>query len=124
TFAGPMPGYVEQVYLMRPLADKDGRVHVLVHNAKADRGMVMTYAKKELPYLTLWKNTGADADGYVIGIEPGSSFPNMRKVERAAGRVPKLDGGASHTMRMEFSLLNARLWVDNAVAQIEETQKQ
>ena len=66
--------------------------------------MLLNYAKKELPYLTLWKNTGADEDGYVIGIEPGVSFPNPRKVERQAGRVPTLAGGASHTMRMDFTL--------------------
>src|SRR5262249_37803204 len=86
TFAGPAPGYVEQVYLMRPLADKGGRVNVLLHNPKGDQGVLLQYAKKELPYLTLWKNTGNDDDGYVIGIEPGVSFPNMRKVERDAKR--------------------------------------
>lgn len=123
TFAGPKSGYVEQVYLMHPLDDDEGNVKVLLHNAKGNRGVMMSYAKKQLPYLTLWKNTGADEDGYVIGIEPGVSFPNSRKIERAAGRVPKLDGGASHTMRMELSLLDARLWVDGAIGQIEDIQK-
>jgi hypothetical protein len=123
TFAGPKPGYVEQVYLMRPLDDDEGNVKVLLHNAKGNRGVTLKYAKKELPYLTLWKNTGADDDGYVIGIEPGVSFPNARKIERQAGRVPKLAGGASHTMRMDFTLLDAKLWVDQAASQIEALQK-
>jgi hypothetical protein len=123
TFAGPKSGYVEQVYLMRPRDDDEGNVKVLLHNAKGNRGVMLKYAQKELPYLTLWKNTGADDDGYVIGIEPGVSFPNARKVERQAGRVPKLAGGASHTMRMDFTLLDAKLWVDQAVSQIEEVQK-
>jgi hypothetical protein len=123
SFAGPVPGYVEQVYLMRPLADKEGRVNALLHNPKADRAVVLTYAKKELPYLTLWKNTGHDDDGYVIGIEPGVSFPNMRKVERQAGRVPKLDGGASHTMRMEFTLIDTAKGVTQAARRVEEVQK-
>jgi hypothetical protein len=123
TFAGPKPGYVEQVYLMRPLDDDEGNVKVLLHNAKGNRGVTLKYAKKELPYLTLWKNTGADEDGYVIGIEPGVSFPNARKIERQAGRVPKLAGGASHTMRMDFTLLDAKLWVDQAASQIEALQK-
>ena len=122
-FAGPVPGYVEQVYLMHPRDDEEGNVKVLLHNAKGNRGVMLKYAKKELPYLTLWKNTGADDDGYVIGIEPGVSFPNARKIERQAGRVPKLVGGASHTMRMDFTLLDAKLWVDQAVSQIEEVQK-
>ena len=124
TFAAPKAGYVEQVYLLRPLEDDDGNVRVLLANAKGNRGVLMKYARKELPYLTLWKNTGADEDGYVIGIEPGSSFPNQRKVERKAGRVPKLAGGASHTMRMDFTLLDAKFWTDQSIDHIEEVQKQ
>jgi hypothetical protein len=123
TFAGPKAGYVEQVYLMHPLEDDKGDVKVLLHNAKGNRGVLMTYAKKQLPYLTLWKNTGADEDGYVIGIEPGVSFPNARKVERQAGRVPTLVGGASHTMRMDFTMLDAKLWIDQGVLQISDLQK-
>ncbi len=123
TFAAPKPGYVEQVYLMRPLEDDEGDVKVLLHNPQGNRGVLLKYAKKNLPYLTLWKNTGADADGYCVGIEPGVSFPNMRKVERQAGRVPTLAVGASHTMRMDFSLLDTKYWVDNAALQIAEIQK-
>lgn len=122
TFAAPTPGYVEQVYLMRPLEDKNGHVPVLLHNAKKDRGVLLTYAKKELPYLTLWKNTGADEDGYVIGIEPGVSFPNARKVERVAKRVPTLAGGASHSMTMDFTLLSTKASVENAIVRIGEVQ--
>ncbi len=123
TFAAPKPGYVEQVYLMHPLADKTDVVSVLLHDPKAERGVVMEYAKKQLPFLTLWKNTGADDDGYVIGIEPGVSFPNARKVERKAGRVPTLAGGASHTMRMDFTLLTSQTAVAQTVERIRNVQK-
>lgn len=123
SFAEPKSGYVEQVYLMRPLADANGHVNVLLRNADGDRGVALQYRKKELPYLTLWKNTGHEDDGYVIGIEPGVSFPNMRKVERAAGRVPKLAGGASHTMRMDFTLVNSKAVVDGLIGQFDEIQK-
>ena len=123
SFAGPAPGYVEQVYLMRPLADKNGRVNVLLHNPKGDRGVALQYAKKELPYLTLWKNTGHDDDGYVIGIEPGVSFPNMRKVERQAGRVPTLAGGASHRMRMDFTLVDKKSRIEQLIRQFDDIQK-
>lgn len=122
-FAAPKSGYVEQVYLMHPLADDQGLVQVLMHNPKGNRGVLMKYAKKDMPYLTLWKNTGADEDGYVIGIEPGVSFPNARKAERQAGRVPKLEGGKRHTMRMDFTLLDKKLWIDQAINQIGDLQK-
>jgi hypothetical protein len=123
TFAEPKSGYVEQVYLMHPLDDQEGKVNVLLHNPNSDRGVLLKYLKKELPYLTLWKNTGADEDGYVIGIEPASSFPNQRRIERQAGRVPKLAGGASHTMRMDFTLLDKEYKVSQAIQQINEVQK-
>jgi hypothetical protein len=98
-------------------------VNVVLHNAKVDRGVVLQYARKALPYLTLWKNTGADEDGYVIAIEPGVSFPNARRLERAAGRVPKLAGGASHTMRMDFTMLNTNASIEKSVGRIGDIQK-
>ena len=103
-FAGPVSGYVEQVYLFRPLAGKDGLTTIGLRNKAGDKASSMTYSVKELPYLTLWKNTGAEADGYVTGLEPGTNYPNHRKVERAAGRVPKLNGGASHAMALDIAI--------------------
>jgi hypothetical protein len=102
--AGPTPGIIEQAYFMHPIADKEGKAMALIHNKAQDYGMSMRWPVKQLPYLTLWKNTAAVEDGYVIGIEPGTSFPNMRKVERKAGRVPTLAGGASHTMTIDFGV--------------------
>ena len=40
---------------------------------------------EELPCFTLWKNTAAEADGYVTGLEPGTNFPNLRSFERFVG---------------------------------------
>ena len=74
TYLGPTPGYIEQVYLYRPLADAAGKTTVLLHNKAGDRAASMTYALKELPYLTMWKNTGDVRDGYVTGIEPGTNY--------------------------------------------------
>jgi hypothetical protein len=54
--------------------------------------------------LTLWKNLAAKEDGYVTGIEPGTNFPNNRRVERKFGRVPKLAPGASRTMTLDFAI--------------------
>jgi hypothetical protein len=103
-FAGPTPGYIEQVYLFQALADQEGRTTIGLVNKSGTAGTSITYAVKELPYLTLWKNTSAEADGYVTGLEPGTNYPNNRRVERAAGRVPKLAGGASHAMTLDFGI--------------------
>jgi hypothetical protein len=43
-----------------------------------------------LPCYTLWKNTTAEPDGYVTGLEPGTNFPNPRSFETQRGRVVKL----------------------------------
>ena len=122
TFRGPTPGYVEQVYLMKPLADAKGDTLVLLRNKAGDRGTSLRYSLKELPYLTLWKNTGAEEDGYVIGIEPGTNYPNRRMIERKAGRVPKLEAGGRYAMTIEYGVHVGAAEVGNVVRQIERIQ--
>ncbi len=104
-YAGPVAGFVEQVYQVRPLAGKDGRTTALLRNRAGDRGCSMAWSLKELPYFTLWKNTAAVEDGYVTGLEPGTSFPSNRKNERRHGRVPKLGPGAAWSASIEVELL-------------------
>jgi len=104
TFLGPIAGYVEQVYLLKPLADARGEALVLLRNRAGDRAASLRYSLKQLPYLTLWKNTGAEPDGYVIGIEPGTNYPNRRQVERKYGRVPKLAAGGRYEMTIDFGV--------------------
>ena len=57
-----------------------------------------------MPFSTLWKNTAAEKDGYVSGLEPGTNFPNNRRIERKFGRVPKLAAGASRRFAIDFAL--------------------
>jgi hypothetical protein len=104
SYAGPTPAFIEQVYLLRPLADRNGRTVMLLQNKQADRAASMSYSLKELPYLTLWKNTAAVNDGYVTGLEPGTNYPNHRAIERKAGRVPKLAGDGSHAMTIDYGI--------------------
>jgi hypothetical protein len=92
-YAGPTPGYGEQVYLMTLRSDKAGRTMALLHNADATAGMSIAYPTAALPCFTLWKNTIPDGDGYVTGLEPGTGYPYPRDHERRAGRVPTLKSG-------------------------------
>jgi hypothetical protein len=103
-YTGPTPGFVEQVYCLRPCADRDGRTTIMLRNAARDRAVSLSYAVKELPHLTLWKNTAAEKDGYVTGLEPGTNFPNNRRIERKLGRVPKLAAGASRSMTLNVAI--------------------
>lgn len=108
TFDGPTSGFVEQVYCIRPKADDEGTVRVLLQNARGDRGVVLSYALAQLPCFTLWKDTAALEDGYVTGIEPGTSFPGTRRLEREAGRVPVLEAGASRSFGITVDVLTSQ----------------
>lgn len=104
-YLGPTNGFIEEVYLAKPKADKDGKTRALLKNAAGSKGIAMSWSVKELPFLTLWKNTAAVADGYVTGIEPATGYPYNRKVEREAGRVPKLQPNETRSFRLDFDLL-------------------
>ncbi len=103
-YAGPRPGFIEQVYAIAPLADRSGRTLIMLQNKRADLAASLRYNTQELPYLTLWKNTAALEDGYVTGIEPGTNYPNTRRIERKHGRVPELSPGESHYMTIDFAI--------------------
>ena len=104
TFAGPTPGFVEQVYCCQLNANKEGNTKVALVNAKKDRAASIQYSVKELPHLTLWKNTASADDGYVTGIEPGTNYPYNRRLERAANRVPKIPGHGEYHVTVDFDL--------------------
>ncbi len=122
TYAGPTPGYIEQVYLITPKADAAGRTTAVLHNNAADRAASITWSVTELPYLTVWKNTSAVADGYVTGIEPGTNFPNPKPVEREAGRVPILPPGGRYRMTLEFGIHPDRQSVRKVLGRVSEIQ--
>jgi len=118
-YAGPQTGFIEQVFLIEPQADEDGRTTAILHNAAGDKAASLSWFVDELPYLTVWKNTGAIADGYVTGIEPGTNFPNPRPVEREAGRVPVLAPGSSHKVRLDFGIYSGK---ENVAAAVKAVQ--
>jgi hypothetical protein len=76
----------------------------MLENAAADRAVTMRWKTDHLPYLTVWKNTAATEDGYVTGLEPGTSFPFNRRIERMAGRVPKLAAGTTRDFRLDVGI--------------------
>ena len=118
-YAGPVRGFIEQVYNLQPFADGDGRTMVMLSNASRDRAVSMGFAVAELPYVTLWKNLTALEEGYVTGLEPGTGFPYTRRLEREAGRVPKLKPGETRRFAIDFGVHTTTA----AVAAVEEQIK-
>jgi hypothetical protein len=83
----------------------------------------MAFSTKELPYFTLWKNTAAEADGYVTGLEPGTNYPYNRRLERKAGRVPKLEPRESRRMAIDFRIHSGKDAVQRQVEHIVALQR-
>ena len=68
-------------------------VEAMLKSADGSSGAVVSFNTNQLPCLTLWKHEGPSKTGYVTGLEPATSYPYPKPIERAAGRVPKLGGG-------------------------------
>jgi hypothetical protein len=86
----PRPGSAEQGYLLDLIADERGETRVLVSGLTDDEAISLRFNKRALPCFTVWRNTAAESDGYVLGIEPGTNFPNPRSFETRHGRVVTL----------------------------------
>lgn len=104
TFDAPTAGFVEQAYKFQLYSGDSDRTLVLLCNKARDKGASLAFSLKELPYFTLWKNAVAEVDGYVTGLEPATNYPNNRRVEREAGRVPKLTPGAGRAMTIDVGV--------------------
>lgn len=123
-YAGPTPGFVEQVYCIHPLHDGKDRTLVALSNKAGDLAVSLRFSVKELPYFTLWKNTNSEVDGYVTGLEPGTNFPNNRRIERKFGRVPKLAPGESHRASIDFAIHHGIESVQGVAKEIAAIQGQ
>jgi len=103
-YEGPKQGFIEQVYCLYPMADQDGKTLAMLQNRSKDRAVSIGFSIKELPFLTIWKNTGSMNDGYVTGIEPGTDFPYNRRIERKQGRLKKLAAGEAHHVTLDVAI--------------------
>ena len=105
-YAAPEAGRGEQVHFMRLRPDAAGRAEVMLVAPDGARAARLSWRAAELPCLTLWKNQGGLADGYVTGIEPGSNYPNPRSFEEKQGRVVPLAPHADISFDLALELLS------------------
>jgi hypothetical protein len=89
----PRSGSAEQVYLLDLAANSAGDTRVLVSSLTNGEAISLRFNKRTLPCFTVWRNTPAESDGYVLGIEPGTNFPNPRTFEEQHGRTVPLKQG-------------------------------
>lgn len=100
----PEPGFREQVYFLEIEPDQNGWSSVVLTEPKRQLAAAVRYDAATLPCFTFWKNTAAPQDGYVVGLEPGTNFPNPRLVEAEAGRVVWLEGGESFHAKLAIGM--------------------
>ena len=119
---GPSSGYREQVYFIDPIADEQSWSEAMLASADGAFGFAVHFDTRTLPYMSLWKNTVAVEDGYVVGLEPATGFPNVRSFEERNGRVVALQGGESKTFRLKLQPLTTPNAVTQSRSRIESLQ--
>ncbi|MEM1582026.1 MAG: aldose 1-epimerase family protein [Candidatus Bathyarchaeia archaeon] len=120
TFGPPESGFIERVYFMELLGDEEGYSEALLVNKSLDKAVSHRFLVKELPFFTLWRNTAAEEDGYVVGFEPGTSFPNMKRFERERGRVIKLGPGEKYRSELIITVYADKDDVEKAIDRINK----
>jgi len=93
-----------------------------VINKAGNSGASIQFDTRQLPMLTLWKNTDTLKQGYVTGIEPGTSYAYPVTIEREQKRVKQLQPGASTTFDLTYTLLHSSEQVNDVEKRIKGIQ--
>ena len=121
-FTGPQDGYAERVYFAQLRSDDASLSTVMLRSADHERALALTINTNGLPRFILWKNTAAESDGYVTGLEPATNFPNQRSFEEKQGRVVEIGPGETLAFRVTLHPLTRREEVEATAARIEQLQ--
>lgn len=122
SYAASQPGFEEQVYFLKLLADPQGESLALLKNAHATAGAALRFNTKTLPCFTVWKNTTSLNDGCVTGLEPGTNFPNPRSYEGEQGRVVKLVPEGKQAFQVSLTLCGSEQEVEDTAAGVKRLQ--
>jgi len=118
----PASGFEEQVYFFEPLADDWGRTLAVLENASGSAASAIGFRPDELNCFSLWKNPAAEADGYVVGLEPATNYPNPKSVERQHGRTVWLKPGEKRSITLELQFAIHSQGVAELVARAKSIQ--
>lgn len=116
-YAAPQADFAEEAFFLELIPNTDGWASALLKNAAGTRGASVHFHTTELPCFTLWKDTRAEADGYVTGLEPGTNFPNPRTFETQQGRVVALEPGQRVALQLGLEIHHG----SDQVRQAEQT---
>jgi hypothetical protein len=103
-FQPPTPGYSEQVFRHKPVADPSGRVQAEVKNPHLGLGLRLSYDAANLPYLFQWKMMGEGA--YVLGMEPANcGVIDGRAAAQEHDDLPQLAAGESRHYDLDIEVV-------------------
>jgi hypothetical protein len=122
TYLGPTRDFDEMVFNIKPYANADGHTLAALRNKAGDSGVAVGFNVTQLPVLTVWKNTDTRKQGYVTGIEPGTSYAYNTKYQRALGLVPRIQPGETKTFELTFTLLRSKAEIDEVLEEIAVIQ--
>ncbi|WBF44106.1 aldose 1-epimerase family protein [Serratia rubidaea] len=121
-YQGPTQGFDEMVFNIVPYADAEGKTLAMLSNRQGDRGVSIDFNTRQLPLLTLWKNTDTERQGYVTGIEPGTNYAYPVHIEREQGRIKQLSPGQSTQFTLTYTLLQNARQVKQAAERVSALQ--
>lgn len=122
TYHGPTRDYDETVYNVVPYADANGETLTALHNKAGNLGVAVSFNTRQLPVFSLWKNTDTRGQGYVTGLEPGTSFSYNRRYQRPLNLVPTIGAKEQRQFQIRYHLLADKAAVDKTLAAIERIQ--
>jgi len=122
TYAGPTPGFTEQVYLYELVPDHHGRTLALLATRSGERGVCVRFDLTSLPCFTVWRNSLPSEEGYVTGLEPATNFPNFKSFEREKGRVKVLPAGGRWETNWSIEVLDTTDGVGGVLREIATLQ--
>ena len=124
TYKPPTRDYDETVFNVVPYADEQGQTLAVLHNAAGNLGISLGFNIQQLPVLSLWKNTDTMGQGYVTGLEPGTSWAYNRSYQRALNRVPTIGPKEQRRFDINYTFLPDKAAVDQALQRVQTIQHQ
>jgi len=124
TYKPPTRDYDETVFNVVPYGDERGETLAVLHNAAGNLGISLGFNIQQLPVLSLWKNTDTMGQGYVTGLEPGTSWAYNRSYQRALNRVPTIGPKEQRRFDINYTFLPDKAAVDQALQRVQTIQHQ
>ena len=100
----PRKQALDNVYVHRPQADRQGNVHVAMINDRLQLGLYWKFLRKEMPLITQWQHF--HHGNYVSGIEPGNASMLGRAWNRREGSLEYIAPRSTREFHLELGVLD------------------